>query len=122
MINSIFILCINLFDCFRKWSGSTSASSVAVPNPLPTPIVVPPPAVSPPLETPPQNSEATDAEWTYDPNEPRYCICNQVSYGDMVACDNEDVSILSFIKLSIVSNFFCIFSVLTNGFIIRVWV
>ena len=20
-------------------------------------------------------------EWTYDPNEPRYCICNQVSYG-----------------------------------------
>lgn len=32
-------------------------------------------------------------EW-YDPNEPRYCICNQVSYGDMVACDNEDVSIM----------------------------
>lgn len=27
-------------------------------------------------------------DWTYDPNEPRYCICNQVSYGDMVACDN----------------------------------
>ena len=25
-------------------------------------------------------------------NEPRYCICNQVSYGDMVACDNDDVS------------------------------
>merc|ERR1712012_70299 len=25
-----------------------------------------------------------------DPNEPRYCICNQVSYGDMVACDNAD--------------------------------
>lgn len=33
-----------------------------------------------------------DGEWTYDPNEPRYCICNQVSYGDMVACDNEVVS------------------------------
>ncbi|XP_071546232.1 inhibitor of growth protein 3 isoform X1 [Panulirus ornatus] len=32
------------------------------------------------------NSENPD--WTYDPNEPRYCICNQVSYGDMVACDN----------------------------------
>lgn len=27
---------------------------------------------------------------SYDPNEPRYCLCNQVSYGDMVACDNED--------------------------------
>uniref|UniRef100_A0A2M4BDI2 Inhibitor of growth protein n=1 Tax=Anopheles marajoara TaxID=58244 RepID=A0A2M4BDI2_9DIPT len=31
----------------------------------------------------------TEGEWSYDPNEPRYCICNQVSYGDMVACDNE---------------------------------
>ncbi|XP_054167402.1 inhibitor of growth protein 3-like isoform X2 [Oppia nitens] len=29
-------------------------------------------------------------DWPYDPNEPRYCVCNQVSYGDMVACDNED--------------------------------
>lgn len=33
-----------------------------------------------------------DQDWNYDPNEPRYCLCNQVSYGDMVACDNEDVS------------------------------
>ncbi|XP_047311203.1 PHD finger protein ING2 [Impatiens glandulifera] len=24
-----------------------------------------------------------------DPNEPTYCICHQVSYGDMIACDNE---------------------------------
>uniref|UniRef100_A0A182MSX5 Inhibitor of growth protein n=1 Tax=Anopheles culicifacies TaxID=139723 RepID=A0A182MSX5_9DIPT len=30
-----------------------------------------------------------EGEW-FDPNEPRYCLCNQVSYGDMVACDNED--------------------------------
>lgn len=29
-------------------------------------------------------------DWGCDPNEPRYCICNQVSYGDMVACDNDD--------------------------------
>ncbi|XP_055615913.1 inhibitor of growth protein 3 isoform X2 [Toxorhynchites rutilus septentrionalis] len=34
--------------------------------------------------------QTPEGEWTYDPNEPRYCICNQVSYGDMVACDNED--------------------------------
>lgn len=32
----------------------------------------------------------SDQEWSYDPNEPRYCTCNQVSYGDMVACDNAD--------------------------------
>jgi len=38
----------------------------------------------------PGGSQGSDQEWNYDPNEPRYCICNQVSYGDMVACDNED--------------------------------
>lgn len=41
--------------------------------------------------------QTTDGEWSYDPNEPRYCICNQVSYGDMVACDNEAVSSIFFI-------------------------
>lgn len=35
--------------------------------------------------------QTPEGEWVYDPNEPRYCICNQVSYGEMVACDNEDV-------------------------------
>ncbi|EGD77704.1 hypothetical protein PTSG_12796 [Salpingoeca rosetta] len=25
-----------------------------------------------------------------DPNEPTYCICNQVSYGEMIACDSND--------------------------------
>lgn len=29
-----------------------------------------------------------------DPNEPVYCYCKQVSYGDMVACDNPEVSSL----------------------------
>lgn len=31
-------------------------------------------------------------QWQHDPNEPRYCTCNDVSYGEMVGCDNEDVS------------------------------
>jgi Chromatin remodeling protein, contains PhD zinc finger len=26
-------------------------------------------------------------------NEPRYCICNGVSYGDMIKCDNPYVNI-----------------------------
>ncbi|KAH8395185.1 hypothetical protein KR222_006721, partial [Zaprionus bogoriensis] len=33
--------------------------------------------------------QSNEGEWSYDPNEPRYCTCNQVSYGDMVACDND---------------------------------
>lgn len=45
---------------------------------------------------------APEPEWNYDPNEPRYCMCNQVSYGDMVACDNESVSVrLTIVGLSI---------------------
>ncbi|XP_031566320.1 inhibitor of growth protein 3-like [Actinia tenebrosa] len=32
-------------------------------------------------------------EWFYDPDEPRYCLCNQVSYGEMVGCDNPDCAI-----------------------------
>jgi hypothetical protein len=28
-----------------------------------------------------------------DPNEPTYCLCQQVSYGEMIACDNADVSL-----------------------------
>ncbi|EFX81509.1 inhibitor of growth protein 3-like [Daphnia pulex] len=37
-----------------------------------------------------ETEESVEGEWAPDPNEPRYCLCNQVSYGDMVACDNPD--------------------------------
>lgn len=33
-------------------------------------------------------------DWQPDPNEPRYCLCNQVSYREMVGCDNRDVSVM----------------------------
>jgi len=41
------------------------------------------------------NGEAATplAGWTPDPDEPTYCICNQVSYGEMIACDNVDCDI-----------------------------
>ncbi|XP_005998690.2 inhibitor of growth protein 3 isoform X1 [Latimeria chalumnae] len=41
----------------------------------------------------PEAESNTQVDWTYDPNEPRYCICNQVSYGEMVGCDNQDCPI-----------------------------
>jgi inhibitor of growth protein 5 len=28
-----------------------------------------------------------------DPNEPLYCICNRIAFGEMIACDNEDCPI-----------------------------
>lgn len=34
--------------------------------------------------------EVDGSEEEIDPNEARYCYCNGVSYGEMVACDNDD--------------------------------
>lgn len=41
----------------------------------------------------PMEQPAIDLELPVDPNEPTYCLCNQVSYGEMVACDNSDCKI-----------------------------
>ncbi|XP_062339486.1 inhibitor of growth protein 3 [Osmerus eperlanus] len=41
----------------------------------------------------PEADTNSQVDWNYDPNEPRYCICNQVSYGEMVGCDNQDCPI-----------------------------
>lgn len=38
-----------------------------------------------------------------DPNEPKYCYCRQVSFGEMVACDNEVVIIYKY------TNYFILF-------------
>jgi len=32
-----------------------------------------------------------DLDMPIDPNEPTYCYCNRVSFGEMVGCDNPDV-------------------------------
>ncbi|KAJ7771879.1 hypothetical protein B0H16DRAFT_1515075 [Mycena metata] len=45
-------------------------------DPVPNEAVVPPPRPKPPHIPNP------------DPNEPRYCYCDQVSFGEMIACDD----------------------------------
>lgn len=88
----------------RKSSSSTASTSTNVSTAATSVATLPPPVTpSPPPQQEPSDPgvgpdvnvdpNAENPDWTYDPNEPRYCICNQVSYGDMVACDNEDVSI-----------------------------
>ena len=38
------------------------------------------------------SSAVVDDDWAdVDPDEPTYCICNQVSYGTMIACENDEV-------------------------------
>eukprot|EP01113_Clastostelium_recurvatum_P000959 TRINITY_DN10410_c0_g1_i6.p1 TRINITY_DN10410_c0_g1~~TRINITY_DN10410_c0_g1_i6.p1 ORF type:complete len:258 (-),score=44.00 TRINITY_DN10410_c0_g1_i6:5-778(-) len=34
-----------------------------------------------------------DADMPIDPNEPTYCFCNKVSFGEMVGCDNPDCKV-----------------------------
>ncbi|KAK6510329.1 hypothetical protein TWF506_009447 [Arthrobotrys conoides] len=43
-------------------------------------------------DTPNQNGEYGDDgdDMPIDPNEPTYCLCNRISFGTMVGCDNED--------------------------------
>nr|GMD75911.1 PHD finger protein ING1 [Ipomoea batatas] len=43
--------------------------------------------------TPAANPTGMDLDLPVDPNEPTYCFCNQVSYGEMVACDNPNCKI-----------------------------
>lgn len=43
-----------------------------------------------------------------DPNEPTYCLCHQVSYGEMIGCDNPDVSFI-FESLSFVFLLYYVF-------------
>ncbi|KAL9230165.1 hypothetical protein vseg_005552 [Gypsophila vaccaria] len=41
----------------------------------------------------PVNPASMDLDLPVDPNEPTYCVCNQVSYGEMVGCDNSECRI-----------------------------
>ncbi|KFM81442.1 Inhibitor of growth protein 1, partial [Stegodyphus mimosarum] len=34
--------------------------------------------------------ETTSIDPPIDPDEPTYCLCDQVSYGEMIGCDNDD--------------------------------
>lgn len=38
-------------------------------------------------------TESLAVDMPLDPNEPKYCTCHQVSFGEMIACDNKDCRI-----------------------------
>uniref|UniRef100_A0A8C5WFI1 Inhibitor of growth protein n=1 Tax=Leptobrachium leishanense TaxID=445787 RepID=A0A8C5WFI1_9ANUR len=40
-----------------------------------------------------QEREVSPVPFAIDPNEPTYCLCNQVSFGEMIGCDNEECTI-----------------------------
>lgn len=77
------------------------------------PVAVPSPAEGATEEVM-ETEEFVEGEWVPDPNEPRYCLCNQVSYGDMVACDNPEVFFTSNQSLTSLKRVLFL-SVHTNG-------
>lgn len=60
-----------------------------------------------------------------DPNEPTYCLCHQVSYGEMIGCDNPDVSFIFYNTTqarNVIMYILTHFSALLNGSILPVLV
>lgn len=75
----------------NKKSGSRASHQQHVVQMQPVTSVVEVAPAMEPLEI--AGVDGMSATWQPDPNEPRYCLCNDVSYGDMVGCDNEDCPI-----------------------------
>lgn len=40
-----------------------------------------------------QERDSSPVDFAIDPNEPTYCLCEQVSYGEMIGCDNDQCPI-----------------------------
>lgn len=50
-----------------------------------------------------------DDDMPVDPNEPLFCLCQQVSFGEMIMCDNPNVSIIIIIPTYLKLIWFFIF-------------
>jgi hypothetical protein len=72
----------------NKKSGPSTTSAVDSPALKPTPTAKSNPPSSAGSSVAPEQ-EYQDAETDEGEDEPRYCYCNEVSYGQMVACDND---------------------------------
>ncbi|KAL5996695.1 hypothetical protein ACLOJK_007614 [Asimina triloba] len=66
----------------RKKTRAVAAAAAAVADPPPNP--------------------SMELDLPVDPNEPTYCFCEQVSYGEMVACDNPDALLRDHIYCEII--------------------
>ncbi|KAH7092945.1 hypothetical protein FB567DRAFT_575748 [Paraphoma chrysanthemicola] len=75
----------------KKNAQSTTNATLASPAVKATPNTKSnPPSSAASSIAPDQENEYPEAESDEDGDEPRYCYCNEVSYGNMVACDNDD--------------------------------
>lgn len=64
---------------------------IPAPQPLPLPVNTFPGIVGgmPGLGESHRPKPVLEMDLPIDPNEPTYCFCNRVSFGEMIACDND---------------------------------
>jgi len=74
----------------RAIKKTVTTSSANIPSPAPEPAPEPKSnSQSSRASSVAPEQESQDADSEEDGDEPRYCYCNQVSYGNMIACDND---------------------------------
>uniref|UniRef100_A0A069DTY6 Inhibitor of growth protein n=1 Tax=Panstrongylus megistus TaxID=65343 RepID=A0A069DTY6_9HEMI len=78
-------------DTHKKHKKKSALVCGGATPPVPSPVSVPSPSDQPARDNSVGSSAGGggNSNDAYDPNEPRYCICNEVAFGTMVACDNK---------------------------------
>ncbi len=71
--------------------ASSPHRTSTVPAPTPGGLVASVDESSPPVPAVPMPDLSSQP---LDPNEPTYCLCQQVSFGEMIGCDNDDVRVV----------------------------
>ncbi len=81
-----------LYYCWTKSNHTPPIHPPLLPHPLRSTTTVVTKDTSVFLPPPGQVPMPDLTSQPLDPNEPTYCLCNQVSFGEMIGCDNDDVS------------------------------
>ncbi|CAN7987963.1 unnamed protein product, partial [Ixodes pacificus] len=80
-------------DKKKKSRGRSMSSDDEVPKPARKKLKGQVPVEVPLLQSISISHPSDVLDMPVDPNEPTYCLCHQVSYGEMIGCDNPDCPI-----------------------------
>ncbi len=90
----IMLACLIIYVCLHIYfTDRLDQSRSGLPNYLCVYILYRPSTIASPSPAVMNTKTSTDVlDMPVDPNEPTYCLCHQVSFGEMIGCDNIDVS------------------------------
>ena len=97
MFAFVFFVCVFGLLSARRSSASFRRRRPQLSSCTPLPLPIPPPGSPPEKAAGAAGASGAAAPLSLaaatalaDSSEPRYCVCQNVSYGDMIACDNPD--------------------------------